>query len=326
MPKKKTSKPKRPPKPHGHYCHACGRRRPNEKFSGSGHASHICRECVNEKRAERKRENEMKAFGPAYLVNRKRIAVELNYENWKSFLWQDEIDLPVSEFPYEDDGIYDVDWGIDKYDSYIDSYGDDEDENSFNGNWYALIEAASGDDRAVLKRYRSHLETARLLAECLAPFPEVRKIILFGEYARPPYREPNPKHPEKRGVLHRPEDLDIAIWLSSTENLHHMRRLRAKTAADRSNKQTKFSEEQIRIHIFEAKTSEYLGRLCTQGRCPNNNPACQGEGCGKPPFVKPFSELSLDPEAFEKRNCQVLFARKPKPNRQDQCCTSISDS
>jgi len=30
----------------GHYCWACDRRRPNEKFSGRGHARHLCRECA----------------------------------------------------------------------------------------------------------------------------------------------------------------------------------------------------------------------------------------------------------------------------------------
>jgi hypothetical protein len=32
-------------KRHGHFCWCCGRMRPNEKFSGSGHARHLCREC-----------------------------------------------------------------------------------------------------------------------------------------------------------------------------------------------------------------------------------------------------------------------------------------
>jgi hypothetical protein len=30
----------------GHYCWACDRRRPNEKFSGHGHARHLCRDCA----------------------------------------------------------------------------------------------------------------------------------------------------------------------------------------------------------------------------------------------------------------------------------------
>ena len=36
---------KRSRKPPGHYCWACNRRRPNERFSGRGHARHLCRDC-----------------------------------------------------------------------------------------------------------------------------------------------------------------------------------------------------------------------------------------------------------------------------------------
>lgn len=39
----------------GHYCKICGRVLPNEKFSGKGHANHICKECAKlpvEKRNE----------------------------------------------------------------------------------------------------------------------------------------------------------------------------------------------------------------------------------------------------------------------------------
>ena len=39
----------------GHYRKICGRRKPNEKFSGSGYTSHICRDCAKlpkEKRDE----------------------------------------------------------------------------------------------------------------------------------------------------------------------------------------------------------------------------------------------------------------------------------
>lgn len=39
----------------GHYCWMCGRVRPNEKFSGSGHKRHLCRECAKRPREERER-------------------------------------------------------------------------------------------------------------------------------------------------------------------------------------------------------------------------------------------------------------------------------
>ena len=40
----------------GHYCKVCGEYKANEKFSGKGHASHICMECAKlplEMQAER---------------------------------------------------------------------------------------------------------------------------------------------------------------------------------------------------------------------------------------------------------------------------------
>lgn len=32
-------------RPHGHYCKICGQYKANEKFSGKGHAAHICKSC-----------------------------------------------------------------------------------------------------------------------------------------------------------------------------------------------------------------------------------------------------------------------------------------
>ena len=39
MPKKRSNRP------HGHYCKICGEYKANEKFSGKGHAAHICKAC-----------------------------------------------------------------------------------------------------------------------------------------------------------------------------------------------------------------------------------------------------------------------------------------
>jgi len=33
-------------KPHGHFCKVCGEHKANEKFSGRGHAAHICKACA----------------------------------------------------------------------------------------------------------------------------------------------------------------------------------------------------------------------------------------------------------------------------------------
>lgn len=34
-------------KRHGHYCRICGEYKANEKFSGKGHARHICKSCMS---------------------------------------------------------------------------------------------------------------------------------------------------------------------------------------------------------------------------------------------------------------------------------------
>ncbi len=40
-------------KPQGHYCKVCGQYKANEKFSGKGHAAHICKACMSLSPAER---------------------------------------------------------------------------------------------------------------------------------------------------------------------------------------------------------------------------------------------------------------------------------
>ena len=45
-------------KKRGHYCKVCGEYKANEKFSGKGHAAHICKTCAAlppEKQAEEMR-------------------------------------------------------------------------------------------------------------------------------------------------------------------------------------------------------------------------------------------------------------------------------
>jgi hypothetical protein len=37
----------------GHFCIVCGRIRPNEEFSGKGHAAHICKTCTKKPEAKR---------------------------------------------------------------------------------------------------------------------------------------------------------------------------------------------------------------------------------------------------------------------------------
>jgi len=48
----------------GHYCRICGRTRPNEKFSGKGHGTHVCKDCARMPKEEREAiEQEEEIFG-----------------------------------------------------------------------------------------------------------------------------------------------------------------------------------------------------------------------------------------------------------------------
>jgi hypothetical protein len=38
----------------GHFCKVCGRILPNERFSGRGHAAHICKACAKKPEEKRK--------------------------------------------------------------------------------------------------------------------------------------------------------------------------------------------------------------------------------------------------------------------------------
>ena len=37
----------------GHYCRLCGRTRANEKFSGKGHRTHVCKDCARMPKEEK---------------------------------------------------------------------------------------------------------------------------------------------------------------------------------------------------------------------------------------------------------------------------------
>jgi hypothetical protein len=61
--------------PHGHYCKICGQYRANEKFSGKGHAAHICKSCSCLSAAEKAKAmnmNRLRNFSMGRLTNSKR--------------------------------------------------------------------------------------------------------------------------------------------------------------------------------------------------------------------------------------------------------------
>jgi hypothetical protein len=56
----------------GHYCKICGRKRPNEQFSGRGHRIHVCKRCNAKPKSEQQAvEDKDDIFG---FMNQSRIS------------------------------------------------------------------------------------------------------------------------------------------------------------------------------------------------------------------------------------------------------------
>ena len=64
-------------KRHGHYCKVCGEYRANEKFSGRGRGSHICKRCMSMPLEERNANEKLQKINR--MESRKLSASELNW-------------------------------------------------------------------------------------------------------------------------------------------------------------------------------------------------------------------------------------------------------
>jgi ribosome-binding protein aMBF1 (putative translation factor) len=61
----------------GHFCRICGRSRPNERFSGKGHRTHVCKECARlpkEERAAIEQKDEVFGFLRQSHISSKNVA------------------------------------------------------------------------------------------------------------------------------------------------------------------------------------------------------------------------------------------------------------
>jgi cupin 2 domain-containing protein len=208
--------------------------------------------------------------------------IKLNYDNWQFFPWMEDFvdaDPPVSET-----GIFD-------------------------GNWKRLIDATEDErEQATLYRYQGFLYAATQLTERLIDFPEVERIVLFGSLAKPPFRE-RYRCKKRIWAFHHPKDIDLAIWLSSLENLGAMRRVLAMLVQSVFKKAPGICEGAMELFVFDSHSSKYLGRVCHSKQCPRADIDCMREGCGKPLHLKIESDFTLRPDAISRINSQLLFER-----------------
>ena len=66
----------------GHYCYVCGEHKANEKFSGSGHAKHICKKCSAlplARRNELQRINRITGIGMNFFISKDKLGLLKKY-------------------------------------------------------------------------------------------------------------------------------------------------------------------------------------------------------------------------------------------------------
>jgi len=97
---------KKKKKQQGHYCRICGDYKANEKFSGKGHAQHICKSCMSAMRSGKNPEDILPEPLP---VNRETTRFKTEY-------WHENRQIPFAESFSELKkyiiGTYDEEYGI----------------------------------------------------------------------------------------------------------------------------------------------------------------------------------------------------------------------
>ena len=165
----------------------------------------------------------------------------------------------------------------------------------------------SEDDRYTLRRYDEFRAAAAYVCRAFAAVPAVIRVALFGSVASSPRIESTRR---RRGHIHEPKDVDLAVWLDGPVDLNQLRVLCGRAVNQLwHEKEIGVAHHQVDVFLLDA-TSKYLGRLCHFGQCPKHKPQCRAEGCGNVPFLQQHdgftfhSAASLDPERIE-----ILYER-----------------
>ncbi len=162
------------------------------------------------------------------------------------------------------------------------------------------------EERHTLIRYQHFREAAARVAAALGGVPAVTRVALFGSVASGPRIESGRR---RRGRIHEPKDVDLAVWLDGVTDLDALRRLTAQ-ALDRlwQDEQMGVAHHQVDIFLLDL-TGQYLGRLCHFNQCPKHKPQCRAEGCGRVRFLQPHDGFVLDPDALAPERLQILYGR-----------------
>jgi len=72
------------------------------------------------------------------------------------------------------------------------------------------------------------------------------------------------------------------------------------------------AHHQVDVHIFDAGSGAYRGRLCAFGQCPSAEDAVPGPRLRAQPFLQQFERYRFDSAQFEGEPNVTLFDRNQR--------------
>ncbi len=166
----------------------------------------------------------------------------------------------------------------------------------------------------MLRRQRLFRWAAQSIAVAMSEAPEVQKIVAFGAVARPLEMEV-PRFREFRRrrieILHECADLDLVVWTTGLGRLKELHSaMKRGLAIVQDTPYGGVAHHQVDVHVFQADSGIYRGRLCIFKECPKaGKRECQVPGCGEEPFLQQFKQYGFNPAQFEAESRVVLFDR-----------------
>jgi hypothetical protein len=186
------------------------------------------------------------------------------------------------------------------------------------------------EDTLMLRRQCLFRWAAQAIAVAASELPEVEKVAAFGAVAHPLEREvPRFRQFSRHRIeiLHECGDLDLAVWTTDLGRLQELQRaLNRGLALVHDTAYGGVAHHQVDVHLFEAATGTYKGRLCIFRECPKlGKRECLVPGCGSQPFLQQFERYRFNPARFEGEPKVILFDRTggylapiPRPLRSAQ--------
>lgn len=142
---------------------------------------------------------------------------------------------------------------------------------------------------------------AQAVAITMSELPEVQSVTAFGSVARP----------LKKSRYYRCTDLDLAVWLTGISDLKMLKNTMSRGLSTvQDTPYGGVAHHQVDVHVLDAATGDYRGRLCGFGQCPKQGKSqCRVRNCGAQPFLQQFEGLRWNSARFESELRVTLFDR-----------------